>query len=179
MLKRRDVRAYVLLATIACSVLIASCHSHWYDPETGEMVFETYWRGSYEVERTKMTYEEYEKWVNENSSFLFHRDGTQMGVDTAEATDVMFYLVFEDEHGQQTGEFYSLTGTAEMVGDQLVSTNMTNAPTALGPPVTATFALTPTNIRNGVAQGSEGTLNVTLPEGTYTGDIELTRLPNQ
>ncbi|HCU34948.1 MAG TPA: hypothetical protein DGT21_05655 [Armatimonadetes bacterium] len=88
------------------------------------------------------------------------------------------HIVFEDEQGQQTGEYYRLTGTARIEGNQVISANMTTAGTAQGDPVTATFAITPTHVVDDLARRANGTLSVTLADGTYTGDIELVRFPD-
>jgi len=177
MLKGRGVRVRVLLGAILCAVL-AGCYSVYYDPATGERVEEEWIGGSWQTTRTKMTREEYDKWVSDESAFWFEESASSSEPSPTDELAAELHLVFEDEQGQQTGEFYHLTGTARIEGSQVVSDTMTTAGTAKGDPVTASFAITPTHVVDDLARRANGTLSVTLDDGTYTGDIELGRFPD-
>ena len=178
MLRGRSVRVWVLVGAILCGV-IAGCYSAYYDPDTGERVLKEWVSGSWQITRTKMTREEYDKWLSDESAFWFELMTGSSEVASTEEIAAELYLVFENEQGQQTGEFYHLTGTAQVEGNQVVSADMTTAGTAQGDPVTASFAITPTHVVNDLARRANGTLDVTLSDGTYTGDIELGRFPDQ
>jgi len=177
MLTGKSVRVWGLVGAILCGLLIASCYSVHYDPETGERVEKEWVSGCWQVTRTKMTREEYDKWVSDETAFWM--EALAGSAEPAPTDDLATELdiVFEDEQGQQTGEYYHLTGTARIEGNQVVSANMTTAGTAQGDPVTATFAITPTHVVDDLARRANGTLSVTLADGTYTGDIELGRFP--
>lgn len=129
--------------------------------------------------RTTMAREEYDKWLREEGVFPF--EVAADGSDPAPSDELTaeLHLVFENEQGQQTGEYYHLTGTAHVEGNQVVSADTTTAGTAQGDPVTASFAITPTHVVDDLARRANGTLDVTLPDGTYAGDLDLTRFPDQ
>ena len=172
------VRVWGVVGAILCGVLIASCYSVYYDPETGERVEEEWVSGSWQTYRTKMTREEYDKWLSEEGAFLFEVAADSSDPSPSDELTAELHLVFADEQGQQTGEFYHLTGTARIEGGQVISDTMTTAGTAQGDPVTASFAITPTHVVDDLARRANGTLSVTLADGTYTGDIELGRFPD-
>ncbi len=88
-------------------------------------------------------------------------------------------LVFEDDRGRQTVEFYHLTGTTHIEGPKVISADTPTAGTAQRHPVTATFAITPTHIVNSLAVRARRTLNVTPSDGTYAGDVDLARVPER
>lgn len=125
-----------------------------------------------------MTREWHDKRLSEKGAFWFEAIANSSPVASGEELLAELHIVFEDEQGQQTGEYYHLTGTAYVEGNQVVCANMTTAGTAQGDPVTATFAITPTHVVDDLARRANGTLSVTLADGTYTGDIELGRFPD-
>ena len=180
MLKWRVVRVWTLVGAIVCGVLVASCNEYYYSESTGELVKIGYsFYGSYVIRRQKMTRAEYDKYVSDDSSAHFEEktEANSAGVSSAATTTTAeLVLLFEDEEGQQTSEYYELRGSFRSVGDYIISVDMTEVSTAQGAPVTATFSLTPTVMDGDVALAAEGTLNLNLPDGTYTGPLGVDRI---